>query len=59
MTVYAGAAFERPHVTTSIIEKAIRTLNVAGNREHEVPGIGETVVHFLGHVLQYLGHQRS
>lgn len=56
MPVYPGAAFEPSHVATWIIENAIETLNVAGNREHEEPGIGDRVERFLGEVLQQLGH---
>jgi len=54
-----GAAFEPPHVVAWITENAIRTLNVAGNRETDEPGIGARVERFLDQVLQLLGHQRT
>jgi hypothetical protein len=59
MPVYPGAAFEPSHVATWIVENAIKTLNVDGNREHEEPGIGEQVERFLGEVLEQLGHERA
>jgi hypothetical protein len=59
MPVYPGAAFEPSHVTMWIIENAVKTLNVAGNREGEEPGIGEKVERFLGDVLEQLGHDRA
>ena len=43
MPVYPGASFEPSHVATWIAENQIRTLNVAGNREGEEPGIGDRV----------------
>ena len=57
MLVYPGASFAPAHVVTWIIENKIRTLNVAGNREDEEPGIGDRVQWFLGQVLQQLGHK--
>ncbi len=36
----------------------VKTLNVAGNREHEEPGIGDRVEQFLIDVLVELGHAR-
>jgi hypothetical protein len=59
MPIYPGAAFEPSHVATWIIENGIMTLNVAGNHEHEQPGIGEQVERFLGEVLEQLGHERA
>jgi len=59
MLVYPGAAFEPSHVATWIAENRIRTLNVAGNRESEEPGIGDRVERFLGQVLQQVGHART
>jgi hypothetical protein len=57
LPVYPGAAFEPAHVATWITENQIRTLNVAGNRESEEPGIGDRVEQFLGQVLSLvLGH---
>ena len=57
MLVYPGASFAPAHVAAWIIENKIRTLNVAGNREEEEPGIGDRVERFLGEVLQQLGHK--
>jgi hypothetical protein len=59
MLIYPGASFEPSHVAAWIAENKIRTLNVAGNREAEEPGIGDRVEKFLGQVLQQLGHQRT
>jgi hypothetical protein len=59
MPLYPGASFEPWHVATWIAEKKIGTLNVAGNREEEEPGIGDRVERFLGEVLQQLGHERA
>ncbi len=59
MPVYSGASFEPCHVATWIAENKIGTLNVAGNREQEEPGIGDRVERFLGEVLQQLGHERA
>ena len=58
MPVYPGASFEPCQVATWIAENKFRTLNVAGNREQEEPGIGDRVERFLGEVLQQLGHER-
>ena len=59
MPVYPGASFEPCQVATWIAENKIGTLNVAGNREQEEPGIGDRVERFLGEVLQQLGHERA
>jgi len=59
MLIYPGASFEPSHVATWIMEKKLTTLNVAGNRETEEPGIGDLVERFLGEVLQLLGHKRA
>ena len=59
MPVYPGASFEPCQVATWIAENKIGTLNVAGNREEEEPGIGDRVERFLGEVLQQLGHERA
>jgi hypothetical protein len=59
MPVYPGASFEPSHVATWIAQDKISTLNVAGNREAEEPGIGAAVERFLGQVLEQLGHQRA
>jgi hypothetical protein len=59
MLVYPGASFEPSHVVTWIMENMIKTLNVAGNRESNEPGIGDRVERFLVQVLQQLGHQRA
>ena len=58
MPVYPGALFEPWHVATWIAENKIGTLNVAGNREEEEPGIGDRVERFLGEVLRQLDHER-
>jgi hypothetical protein len=59
LPVYPGATFEPEHVATWIADNHIGTLNVAGNREGEEPGIGDRVERFLGQVLQQLGHERA
>ena len=59
LPVYPGASFEPSHVAAWISENKVRTLNVAGNREREEPGIGDRVERFLGQVLQQLGHERA
>jgi hypothetical protein len=56
LPVYPGATFEPVQVATWISENRARTLHVAGNCEGEEPGIGEGIEHFLGAVLQELGH---
>jgi Circularly permutated YpsA SLOG family len=57
MPVYPGASFEPSHVARWIVDHKIKTLNVAGNREAEEPGIGDKAERFLGQVLEQLGHQ--
>jgi len=57
--VYPGASFEPCQVAAWITENRIGTLNVAGNREGEEPGIGDRVERFLGEVLRQLGHERA
>jgi len=57
MPVYPGASFEPCHVATWIAQNRIGTLNVAGNREDEEPGMGHRMERFLGEVLQQLGHE--
>jgi hypothetical protein len=59
MLIYPGASFEPSHVATWIAEKKFTTLNVAGNRETEEPGIGDLVERFLGEVLLLLGYKRA
>ncbi len=59
MPIDPGASFEPAQVATWIRENQTRTLNVAGNREVEEPGIGERVEHFLGEALQRLGHEQA
>jgi hypothetical protein len=54
-----GAAFEPSHVAAWVAENRVKTLNVAGNRESDEPGIGDRVERFLGQVLQQLGHSRT
>jgi hypothetical protein len=57
MPVYPAASFEPSHVATWILENSVKVLNVAGNREHEEPGIGDRVEQFLREVLRQLGHE--
>jgi hypothetical protein len=59
LPVYPGVSFEPSHVATWIAENKISTLNVAGNREGDEPGIGDRVERFLGQVLRQLGHQQT
>jgi Circularly permutated YpsA SLOG family len=59
MPVYPGASFEPSHIATWIADNKIGTLNVAGNREGEEPGIGDRVERFFSEVLQQLGHERA
>jgi hypothetical protein len=59
MPVYPAAAFEPSHVASWIVENRIKTLNVAGNREGEEPGIGGRVERFLSDVLDQLECERS
>ncbi len=59
LPIYPGASFEPSHVALWMAENRIKTLNVAGNREHEEPGIGDRVERFLGEVLEQLGHERA
>jgi Circularly permutated YpsA SLOG family len=59
MPVYPGASFEPAHIASWIVENKFKTLNVAGNREHEEPGISDRVEQFLGEVLAQLGHHRA
>jgi hypothetical protein len=59
LPVYPSATFQPAHVATWITENRIGTLNVAGNREADEPGIGERVERFLEEVLQQLGLQRA
>ncbi len=55
MPIDPGAAFEPSHVATWITENRFGTLNLAGNREAEEPGIEDRVENFLGQVLRLLG----
>jgi hypothetical protein len=57
LPIYPGASFEPSHVALWIVEQKIKTLNVAGNREREERGIGDSVERFLGAVLKQLGHK--
>ncbi len=59
MPVYPGASFEPSHVATWIRENKVKTLNVAGNREKDEPGIGDRVELFLCQVLNQLGHRQA
>jgi hypothetical protein len=51
MLIYPGATFEPAHVQEWIAKHKIRTINVAGNREADEPGIGDRVQRFLERVL--------
>jgi hypothetical protein len=51
MLIYPAASFEPEHVSQWTAECQIRTLNVAGNREADEPGIGDRVQRFLEQVL--------
>jgi hypothetical protein len=57
--VSPGASFEPSQVAKWITDTKTKVLNVAGNREHEEPGIGDQVEAFLGEVLEELGHERA
>jgi len=56
LIVYAGITTPG-EVRDWIVERGIRTLNVAGNRESSSPGIGDRVERFLGAVLRQIGHR--
>jgi hypothetical protein len=58
MVIYPDASFEPGHVTQWITERRVKTLNVAGNRASDEPGIGSRVESFLAQVLAQLGHKR-
>ena len=58
LPVYPAASFEPCHVAAWIAENKIGTLNVAGSREDEEPGIGDRVERFLAEVLRQLDHER-
>jgi hypothetical protein len=59
MLVFPDASFEPAHVARWIAEHQVRTLNVAGNRETDEPGIGDRVERFLAEVLEELGHVQA
>jgi hypothetical protein len=59
MPIHPDASFEPSHVVAWISQNQVRTLNVAGNRESDEPGIGERLERFLGQVLQQLCHART
>jgi hypothetical protein len=52
-----GASFEPEHLVAWIAGHTIRTLNVAGNRESDEPGIGGRVEGLLGQVFKQLDRQ--
>ena len=56
LIAYAGVTTPG-EVRDWIVERGIRTLNVAGNRESTSTGIGDRVERFVGAVLRQLGHQ--
>ncbi|HEV3004986.1 MAG TPA: putative molybdenum carrier protein, partial [Pirellulales bacterium] len=58
LPLYPAASFEPSHVADWIAQNNVKTLNVAGNREHDEPGIGHRVERFLDEVLEQLGHRR-
>jgi hypothetical protein len=57
MPIYPGASFQPAQVAIWIADHKVKTLNVAGNREGDEPGIGARVEQFLGQVLRHLGHK--
>jgi hypothetical protein len=56
LIVYHGAT-KPSQARDWIVEKGIRVLNVAGNRESKAPGIGDRVERFLGQMFRQLGHR--
>jgi hypothetical protein len=52
-----GALTRPSEAAEWIIEKGVRILNVAGNREGEARGIGERVEAFMTRVFHHLGHR--
>jgi len=56
LIAYAGVTTPA-EVRGWIVEKGVRLLNVARNRESTSPGIGDRVERFLGAVLRQLGHR--
>jgi hypothetical protein len=57
MLIYPGASFEPSHVAAWVTLNRIKTLNVAGNRESDEPGIGHRVEEFLARVLELFGRE--
>jgi hypothetical protein len=53
-----AAKFEPSQVAAWIAENKVKSLNVAGNRERDEPGLGDRVERFLGQLLERLGHER-
>jgi nucleotide-binding universal stress UspA family protein len=59
MPIDPAARFEPAHVAAWLTANHVRTLNVAGNRESDEPGIGNRVELFLREVFRQLGHERG
>jgi hypothetical protein len=57
--IFPGAYFEPSQIAKWLTDNKIEVLNVAGNREHEEPRIGDRVEQYLGEVLERLGHKRA
>jgi hypothetical protein len=57
LPIYPSAAFQPSQAAAWIANHGVRTLNVAGNRESDEPGIGARVERFLAEVLRELGHK--
>ncbi len=58
--VIAFEGVTRPSQVCGWVEgKGVRVLNVAGNRESRVPGIGVRADRFLAAVLRQLGHTQA
>jgi hypothetical protein len=57
LPIYPSAEFQPSHAAAWIADNHVRTLNVAGNRESDEPGIGARVERFLAEVLRELGHK--
>jgi hypothetical protein len=58
MPIFAAASFTPAQVARWLAERPIRTLNVAGNRERDEPGIGERVERFMRELLEELEHRK-
>jgi hypothetical protein len=56
LRVIPGGPTRPLHTATPIVEHKIRVLNVAGNRESKMLGIGVRVERFLAEVFRQLSH---